>query len=234
MDKCEVVVLVSADVEWRAVRELYPQANYHSSPYGAWFALPVPASEGEMQVCVMHGGWGKVAAAASAQYALDTWGPSLVVNLGTCGGFKDHIARNSVILVDKTVIYDILEQMGDQAAAINYYTTELDLSWLQQPFPIPVVKGLLLSGDRDLVPDEIEDLHTMYGAVAGDWESSSIAYVAAHNDVRCLILRYVTDLVGSDGGEVYDGTLDLFEERANQAVTYLFSSLAAWLKCAGY
>jgi nucleoside phosphorylase len=36
----------------------------------------------------LHGGWGKVAAAGSTQYAIDRWAPARLINLGTCGGFK--------------------------------------------------------------------------------------------------------------------------------------------------
>ncbi len=234
MDKFEVVVLISASTEWRAVRAFYPDVQIKASPYGECFTISLALNKGVMEVCVMHGGWGKVAAAASTQYAINTWSPSLLINMGTCGGFKGHITQNTVLLVNKTLIYDIIEQMGDQTASINHYTTELDLSWLKKPFPFPVYTGLLLSGDRDLVPGEVEDLHKAYEAIAGDWESGSIAYVAARNSVRCLILRAVTDLVGRDGGEAYDGTLDYFHERAHYAMGCLLTSLPEWLRCAGY
>ena len=42
--------------------------------------------------------------------------------------------------------------------------------------------------------------------MALDWESGAIAWVAARNQTRCLILRGVTDLVGEAGDEAYDGT----------------------------
>ncbi|MDF1514022.1 MAG: hypothetical protein P1S60_09450 [Anaerolineae bacterium] len=228
-----IVVLISADVEWRQVLNLYPDVDITQTPYGDSFTLTLPQLPSVPMVHVMHGGWGKVAAAASTQWAVDTWSPYLIVNLGTCGGFRGYIERDSVVLPCQTLVYDILEQMGDQQQALSHYTTDLDNTWLQRPFPFPVVEGRLISGDRDLVAAEIEDLHAAFDAVAGDWESSSIAYVTARNGIRCLILRYVTDLVGPDGGEVYDGTLDLFESRAQLAMHMLFDHLPAWLRCAG-
>lgn len=33
----------------------------------------------------MRGGWGKIDAAAAAQYGISRWQPSVVINLGTCG-----------------------------------------------------------------------------------------------------------------------------------------------------
>jgi nucleoside phosphorylase len=50
-----------------------------------------------------------------------------------------------------------------------------------------------VSADRDLIIGEVERLKTEYGAIAGDWESGAIAWVAARNRTRCLILRAVSD-----------------------------------------
>ena len=46
-----------------------------------------------------------------------------------------------------------------------------------------------------------------YNAVAADWESGAIAWVAKKNNTRVLILRGVSDLVDDSGGEAY-GNLD--------------------------
>ncbi len=78
-----------------------------------------------------HGGWGKISAAATTQYVIDHFQPDLLVNLGTCGGFEGRIARGTIILVTKTIVYDIIEQMSEPEEAIAHYSTELDLSWLR-------------------------------------------------------------------------------------------------------
>ena len=57
------------------------------------------------------GGWGKVAAAASAEYAVARWHPRYLVNLGTCGGITGRIDRFAIVLVNRTIIYDIYEAM---------------------------------------------------------------------------------------------------------------------------
>ena len=225
-----VVVVVSAIQEWRAVCATSPHGVRHPSPYGEWFSVALPVAPGEMEdVTFFHGGWGKIAAAASTQYAIDRWHPALIVNLGTCGGFEGAIRRGAIILAERTLVYDIIEQMGDPAVALAHYTTDMDLSWLREPYPLPVQRGLLVSGDRDLVAEEVPALAARFGAAAGDWESGAIAYVAARNGVRCLILRGVTDLVGPGGGEAYDGTLAVFTERAQQVMAQLVAALPEWL-----
>lgn len=222
-----VVVLVSADAEWRAVKGYYPTVLMHDSPFGEWFLVRLLSTINP--IVILHGGWGKIAAASSTQWAIDTWKPVLVVNLGTCGGFAGEVERGEVILAERTIVYDIIEQMGDFDAHIAHYTTILDLSWLRKPYPQAVLRTLLVSGDRDLIIEEIPQLNARYGAVAGDWESGAIAWVAAKNNIPCLILRGVTDLVGSDGGEAYEGNIQVFHENTSTVMKELLDTLPMWL-----
>jgi adenosylhomocysteine nucleosidase len=227
----QTAVLISANQEWQAVLALFPRAACQPSPYGQWFQARLPGRDGE-DVIFYHGGWGKISAAASTQYVIDRWQPGLLVNLGTCGGFEGCITRGEVLLVERTIVYDIIEQMGDFDQAIQAYSSQLDLSWLRQPYPHPVHRTLIVSADRDLVTAEIPGLQSRYGAVAGDWESGSIAWVAQHNGVRCLILRGVSDVAGQAGDEVY-GNLDYFAEHAGAVMRQLVAALPAWLNCVG-
>ena len=219
-----VVVLVSANAEWEAMRLLFPTADYHPSPFGEWFVQSRP-----YPVIFFQGGWGKISAAASAQYVIDRWQPDLLVNLGTCGGFEGEVERGEVILADQTAVYDIIEQMDDDTPFLAFYATQIDLSWLAEPYPMEVRKTLLVSGDRDLLAGEITFLKERFGAVAGDWESGAIAWVARRNGVRLLILRAVSDLVGSGGGEAY-GDYERFKKAAREIMRQLVDALPLWLE----
>ncbi len=135
-----------------------PEDPCLTSPFGEYFTRLI----GRRRCTFFYGGWGKIAAAASTQYVIDRWQPDLLVNLGTCGGFAGQIERGEIILVDKTVVYDIYEQMGDFDAHIAHFTTQIDLDWLPQPYPTPVRRALLVSGDRDLL---VEDIPMLEGAL---------------------------------------------------------------------
>jgi len=225
----DIVVIISANTEWQSVRQLVPEAKIERSPSGEFFRITIEIENGERSLILCHGGWGKISAAASTQYAIDRWNPRLLVNLGTCGGFEGEIERGAIILVDRTIVYDIYEQMGDNEAHLAHYTTALDLAWLKQPYPEEIQRGLLVSADRDLRPEDIGDLKRRYGAMAGDWESGAIAFVAKRNDVPCLILRGVSDLVNPTGGEAY-GDIELFAEAAKEILDRLLDSLPAWIE----
>lgn len=238
------VILISANLEWQATRPLFSETLEHDSPLGKWFETkltaykrnPSPAitNTGLLRqlgypVIFFHGGWGKISAAATAQYVIDRWHPPLLINLGTCGGFRGHIERDEIVLAEKTLAYDIVEQMTDPDAALRHYTTDIDLSWLKGDLPQPVRRTLIVSGDRDLIAAEVPDLHQRFGAVAGDWESAAIAWVAARNRTRTLILRGVSDLVGPGGGEAYDGNGQFFAASAARIMKSLVEHLSEWI-----
>ncbi len=220
----KIVVIVSASAEWRAVKEIFPNLELHQTPFGESADLILDT----WNLKLIHGGWGKISAAASAQYVIDAFHPDLLVNLGTCGGFAGRIETGTVILVERTLVYDILEQMGDGDEAIRHYSTEINLSWLGDYQPPSTMRGLLVSADRDILVEDIPMLIEKYGAAAADWESGAIAWVAKRNGTRLLILRGVSDLVGGEGGEAY-GNLELFHTRTREVMKELFERLPEWL-----
>ena len=227
------VVIISANAEWRVVKELYPNLEIQHSPYGEFAELPSPTLNVN-RLSLFHGGWGKISAAATAQYVIDHFQPDLLINLGTCGGFSGRIKTGTIMLVERTLVYDIIEQMGDGAEAIAHYSTDIDLSWLdyeglREGGHSSVVRGLLVSADRDIVVEDIPMLIEKYDAVAADWESGAIAWVAKKNGTRLLILRGVSDLVGGDGGEAY-GKIEIFHERTKTVMRELFRQLPGWLE----
>ncbi|MGZ4887299.1 MAG: 5'-methylthioadenosine/S-adenosylhomocysteine nucleosidase family protein, partial [Candidatus Aminicenantales bacterium] len=227
--RMDAAVLVSADAEWSFVRSFYSRERYESSPYGQYFIKDILLPDKTARrVVVLHGGWGKVAAAASTQYVIDRWNPPLLVNLGTCGGFKGAVERLAVVLATKTVIYDIVERMGNPEEAVADYGTAIDLGWLTGRDPAGVRRSVLVSADQDVDPTAIRFLISKYGAIAADWESGAIAWTARKNNKRILILRGVTDLVGAAGGEAY-GRIDVFKDNTEIVMKRLFADLPLWL-----
>lgn len=229
--RADVAVIVSANAEWSAIEPIFSGVALHSSPLGKWFLTPIGAQN--VPVLFFHGGWGKIAAAAATQYVIHHAAPNLLVNLGTCGGIRGSVAVGEVILVERTVVYDIHEQMGDGAEHLSHYATAVDLHWLNRPYPHKVVPSLMVSGDRDLMSADIPRLKRDFGATVADWESASIAWVAQRHSVRTLILRGVSDLVDETRGEAYDGNWAHFMQSTQTIMKRLVSQLPDWINAAG-
>jgi adenosylhomocysteine nucleosidase len=217
------VVLLSAITEWVALKKVLDPAAAGDTPYGESFDVNI----GFENVTFFHAGWGKAASAGAMQYVIDHYSPDVTINLGTCGGFEGEVELDEIILVEQTFIYDIVELMGDYSSVPDYYASTLDLSWLPEPHPYPVRRGVLASADSDVQPEKIPHLKAQ-GAIAADWESAALAWVARKNDVRLLILRAVSDLVSEDGGEAYDNIV-LYKERTQGIMRRLINQLPDWI-----
>lgn len=224
----KIVVLISANAEWKVVKSVFPDEKFQPTPWGEFFETKIETGQGKKPVIFFHEGWGKTAAAGATQFAIDKWDPEYLINIGTCGGFEGRINRYETLLINKTIVYDIKEAMGDSKQAIDDYSTDVDLSWLRFEPNDSVKASLLVSADRDLVPEEISMLEENYNAIAGDWESASIAYTCKRNDKKVLILRGVTDLVNSAKGEAY-GNEHVFQNGTDIVMRKLIKQLPHWL-----
>jgi adenosylhomocysteine nucleosidase len=161
---------------------------------------------------------------------IDHWRPELVINLGTCGGLAGQIKVNETVLATETVYYDVIERMGDPAAAVDFYSTKIDLSFIRTPYPMPVHVGRLACADQDIDPAMVNTLSEKFHVVAADWESGAIAWVAQRNHTRCLILRGVTDVVNPTAGEIYNDEAVEFHVRAAKVMQGLIENLPKWLE----
>ncbi len=220
----QVAVILSANAEWREVRKHFPHIAYQRGPYGEYFFDNLDGQ----RTLIAQGGWGKVSAAASAQWIVSNFNPSGILNIGTCGGVEGRIKRFANILATRTLIYDIKEAMGDPDEAVRHYTVDLDTSWASNP-PLPVARLPLLSADRDLVPADVESLVQHYGVSVVDWESGAIAWVASRNQKRVAILRGVSDLVNPTGGQAY-GNESAFIEGTAVVMRPLLDTLPEWVR----
>jgi adenosylhomocysteine nucleosidase len=214
-------VLISANAEWRVVKPLLAGETIGSSPYGEYFFANIDAE----RVLFFQGGWGKVAAAGSTQYVIDRFHPARLINIGTCGGVEGRIQRFDVVALEKVVIYDIAEAIGNSQEAIAEYTTSLPLP---TPLPVHVVKATMYSADRDLTAAGLRELDAHHQPVVADWESGAIAWVSQRNGTPVLILRGVTDLVSPDKAEAQSNP-ELFLNNTGRVMRNLIADLPQWL-----
>jgi len=198
-----IVILVCSDFEWKVVRRRFKEENLKKSPYGNWFVHDPVKGKKERKVIWFKSGWGKIGSAGATQYVIDKWTPALIINIGTCGGFYGKIDLYQLVLVKKTVVYDMIDFIGTVGKSIKYYTTNIGLSWLKDEPILKPQSKVMVTGDQDLCPERLPELYERYNSVVGDWESGSISWICKMNKTKLLILRGVSDLVGSSGNPAY-------------------------------
>ena len=67
-------------------------------------------------------------------------------------------SKNTIILVNKAIVYDIHKQMTNNQTAIKNYSTNIMLKRLSGDLPLKVIKAPIASGDRDCARRGVSDL----------------------------------------------------------------------------
>jgi len=226
MDK--IVILVCSDFEWKVVRRRFKDEKLNKSPYGNWFVHPDNHSA-KKEVIWFKSGWGKIGSAGSTQYVIDKWKPELIINIGTCGGFYGKIDLYQLVLVKKTIIYDMFDFIGTVGKSVKYHTTNINLSYLKDKNILKLPKKVIVTGDQDLIPEKVPELYETYNAVIGDWESGSISWICKKNGIKLLIIRGVSDLVGSDGNPAYKEDEGVFRDGVKIVMPKLINIVSDFL-----
>lgn len=195
----DVVVQISARREWHS--SLSPSgsdAECYPTPMGSWVPCEV-GPESALTAVAHYSGTGKVNAASATQYAIMTWRPRLLVLLGTCGSMQPSLTPPDLILVTRTLVYDITCPSSKvNQAKMAELTTDLHPSWSFEGSPYPVHRGPVATGDGDPTPDQGAQLRDRHQVLAVDWETGAVAKVCEWNQVPCLVLRGVSDMVAAD------------------------------------
>jgi adenosylhomocysteine nucleosidase len=184
----KLAIQICAELEWEFTKANVGVAKnrLRTQPFGECFWHRI----GKHEAVIYESGATKTKAAAACQYAIDTWHPDAVVNLGTCGGVAKGIRENTILLVTKTFQYDVSQRFGTPSPKfLRSLETKIDTSWIdlrQSGREIRI--GTIASADQDLHHEYLEYLQRKK-VLAADWESASIATVCRLNRTKCLILR---------------------------------------------
>ena len=189
----KLAIQICSELEWESIKSILhiKRNDLKLQPFGEYFVHLF----GQRKCICYQSGATKTRATAACQFAIDTWHPDAIVNIGTCGGVEKGIKKLDLILANKTFQYDVIQRFGKPSAQFkkglktNLKTSWIDLSRISERPRI----GTIASADQDLLPKCRRKLQKE-GALAADWESASIAKVCELNGIKCLILRGVTDI----------------------------------------
>lgn len=189
----KLAIQICSELEWSSTKSIFKigRGQLHKQRYGEYFNHRVR----EHQSIFYHSGATKTRAAATCQFAIDTWHPDVVINLGTCGGVSKEVRKLDIILAEKTFQYDVMQKFGTPSIGFkkslktDLKISSIDLSRVSDRLHI----GTIASADQDLCVKTRRKLQKE-GVLAADWESASIAKVCELNKTKCIILRGVSDV----------------------------------------
>ncbi|MDD3831126.1 MAG: 5'-methylthioadenosine/S-adenosylhomocysteine nucleosidase [Clostridia bacterium] len=162
---------------------------------------------GEVPAVILVCGAGKVYSALATQYIIDHYSVDYIVNIGTCGGVVGEAQLGQVYLIDKCVLYDFDLSEIDTCSpgVVPYFTTAYIPinNPIEQQFTL-FNKSSLATGDRFTQSDDVAlYIKNNFGCSLRDMEGASIAIVCHVNSTPLIMLKGVSDYVGSQSVNMY-------------------------------
>jgi nucleoside phosphorylase len=186
-------IQICSELEWESTKSILKIGpdQLRNYPCGKYFNYRV----GKHGSIIYHSGATKTRAAAACQFAIDTWYPDAVINLGTCAGVLKNVRKLDIILAKNTFQYDVIQGFGTSSIRFKKsLKTDVKISWIDlRGISDRVHIGTVASADQDLDYRHRKLLQNRK-VLAADWESASIAKICELNNIECLILRGISDI----------------------------------------
>lgn len=187
-------------------------------------------------------GIGKVNAAMSTQYIIDTFSPEYIINVGVAGGLLSSLAFGDVVVAEDLVQYDVdVTAFGmplGQIPRLNTFSFACDAKLLAIANTIKnndfnISLGRIISGDQ-FIDDEFKarKLHEQFSALACEMEGAALAQVCYLNKVPFLVIRALSDMAGQtkkdnnkDAATSFKELKDMVADRSSLIVKELLKNI---------
>lgn len=197
-------ILVTSKIEWEVVLDLYniTDSNLEKYPYGEFYRTNFNGKD----IVFFRSGSRKVYSSAATQYMIDKFDLEKVILIGTCVTVDD-LDYGEIIIPNEVVEYDLtireIQPLITENMIIQLDTIDIDEEYLI---------GMIGTSDKALVlwKDYLK-LKEETNICASDMESAAVAKVCKLNNIKCIIIKGVTDkpMKGENG---YDEQVEVFEE----------------------
>lgn len=182
------------------------------------------------KVVITVSGIGKVNASIGSLLMIEHFKPRLVINTGVAGGYNEKLKPLDIVIGSKVSYYDFDLTADGYALGVlpnspDYFSScekaKLIISDLN--FNGSLFYGVILSGDRFVTnKDALTKLlinHPLKDCFAVDMESASIAQVCYQNKVPFIIIRSISDVIGTSNQ--INSYYDLIEQAVKQTLTII-------------
>ena len=182
-------ISVAAQKEWKVVLDYYHKDinEIEKYPHGEYFFETINNKEVIFYRC----GTRKTKSSGATQYMIDKFNLSKIIVIGTCAGVDESYSLLDIFLPNKVVQADCTYlENGDSFK--EDFIVDIDLSKLDFNYNTCI----LGSSDKPMIHKEICDLMLKKNLTIIDMESSPIAYICKVNNVKCIIIKGISDFPG--------------------------------------
>lgn len=168
----------------------------------------------DKRIVLCLSGIGKVNAAATTQYLIDKYKPSIIINSGCAGSLTEEVKVLDTIIANYVTYHDfnpirIMEAcVPDNGLVKTDDSIIKNLKTILEKNNIKYHIGGIASGDCFVTSSEIRDaIYSRTKCLAVDMESASIGHISKKNNIPFIIIRSISDFA--------DGIEEQEEQAAN-------------------
>lgn len=211
-----IAIIGAMDEEVEALSQSLTSAALDSSPFQD---LPVFTGYlADQKAVVVRCGIGKVHAALAAQYIIDRYNPSFLINSGVAGGLSPQVRIGDLVLGTSSIQHDfdvrnfgyakgVIPRLATSTFTADPHLLELAHRAAKEVLaPEKIHRGLIVSGDQFVSSLEQRQEITAHfpEALCVEMEGAAIAQVASVNSVPHLILRAISDQADNTAPRDFD------------------------------
>lgn len=197
-------VLISSKKEFNELLKIYNigEDYLEKYPFGEYYRTEFR----DKDIVFFRSGIRKINASAAAQYMIDKFNLEKLIVIGTCTSSNEGLNYGDIIIPSKVIDYDyIIRELEEEIDEELYLVPD------QVSMPNEYYDGVLGTSDKALVLWSDYTFLASNSIDASDLESYAVLKICKTNNVKCIIIKGVTDkpMRSMDG---YNEQLDVYEE----------------------
>ena len=154
----------------------------------------------DKRIILCLSGIGKVNAASTTQYLIDTYEPNIIINTGCAGSLTEKVKVLDTIIASYVTYHDfnpirIMEMCVPDNGLVqtdNKVLNNLEKVLLENDIKYHV--GGIASGDCFVTSSEMrDDIFNRTNCLAVDMESASVGHISKKNNIPFIIIRSISD-----------------------------------------
>lgn len=168
----------------------------------------------DKKIVLCLSGIGKVNAASTTQYLIDTYQPSIIINSGCAGSLIESVKVLDTVIASYVTYHDFTPLRIMESCVPDNGLVKTDNTIIKNIEKILLEKNIkyhiggIASGDCFVTSSEMrDDIYAKTNCLAVDMESASIGHISKKNNVSFIIIRSISDFA--------DGIDEQEEQAAN-------------------